>query len=142
MEGMWQRSKEIFYLRKVLSWLQIFGLNVRSSSVVKTNFFLDIVDWFIDSTFGNLSYPVITKFLFSFENRGFQLAYGISIMIISVLFDIENYFCIETIINWKPSMQEKDEMLIYSENFIFGFYLTSVIILTLTFFIPQLSNYT
>lgn len=85
--------------------------------------------------------PLFTKFLFSFENRVISvLAYGILIAIISVLFDIENYFVLKQSLT-EAEYARKDEMLILFRKFHIRSYLTSVIILTLTFFIPQIVMY-
>ena len=55
-----------------------------------------------------------------------MLAYGILIAIISVLFDIENYFVLKQSLT-EAEYERKDEMLILFRKFHIRSYLTSVI---------------
>ncbi len=106
-------ERKSFYLRKSFVVIANFGLDVRSSSVVKTNFFL----W--------LSRLIC---LFTSNQEVVSLlAYEFLIAIISVIFDIEKLFWyFETIIN-RSRVREKrwDAWL---RKFLIRSYLTSVII--------------
>ena len=135
MEGMWQFAKEIFLFAQsfvVIAnfWFersQFFGRSKRISFSILS---IDLL-----AHLGICLIPLFTKFLFSFENRVISvLAYGILIAIISVLFDIENYFVLKQSLT-EAEYARKDEMLILFRKFHIRSYLTSVIILTLTFFI-------
>ena len=139
MEGMWQFAKEIFLFAQsfvVIAnfWFersQFFGRSKRISFSILS---IDLL-----AHLGICLIPLFTKFLF--ENRVISvLAYGILIAIISVLFDIENYFVLKQSLT-EAEYARKDEMLILFRKFHIRSYLTSVIILTLTFFIPQIVMY-
>ena len=141
MEGMWQFAKEIFLFAQsfvVIAnfWFersQFFGRSKRISFSILS---IDLL-----AHLGICLIPLFTKFLFSFENRVISLlAYGILIAIISVLFDIENYFVLKQSLT-EAEYARKDEMLTIFTKFHIRSYLTSVIILTLTFFIPQIVMY-
>ena len=134
-------QRKFFYLLKVLLSLRTFGLNVlnffgRSKQISFSILSIDLL-----AHLGICLIPLFTKFLFSFENRVISLlAYGILIAIISVLFDIENYFVLKQSLT-EAEYARKDEMLTIFTKFHIRSYLTSVIILTLTFFIPQIVMY-
>ena len=141
MEGMWQFAKEIFLFAQ--------------SFVVIANFWFERSQFFGRSkriSFSILSIDLLAH-LGSVLSRYLQnsylvlriewisvLAYGILIAIISVLFDIENYFVLKQSLT-EAEYARKDEMLILFRKFHIRSYLTSVIILTLTFFIPQIVMY-
>lgn len=85
--------------------------------------------------------PLFTKFLFSFDERVVSvLAYGILIAIISVLFDIENYFVLKQALK-EASYERTDEMLTVFKRFHIRSYLSSVIILGFSFVAPQIVMY-
>ena len=141
MEGVWQFAKEIFLFAQsfvVIAnfWFersQFFG---RSKQISFSILSIDLL-----AHLGICLIPLFTKFLFSFENRVISLlAYGILIAIISVLFDIENYFVLKQSLT-EAEYARKDEMLTLFIKFHIRSYLTSVIILILTFFIPQIIMY-
>ena len=68
------------------------------------------------------------------------LTYGILIAIISVLFDIENYFVLKQSLE-EANYERTDEMLKVFKRFHIRSYLTSVIILGLSFVSPQIVIY-
>lgn len=141
MEGMWQFAKEIFLFAQsfvVIAnfWFersQFFGRSKRISFSILS---IDLV-----AHLGICLVPLFTKFLFSFDERVVSvLAYGILIAIISVLFDIENYFVLKQALK-EASYERTDEMLTVFKRFHIRSYLSSVIILGLSFVAPQIVMY-
>lgn len=141
MEGMWQFAKEIFLFAQsfvVIAnfWFersQFFG---RSKQISFSILSIDLV-----AHLGICLVPLFTKFLFSFEDRIVSvLAYGILIAIISVLFDIENYFVLRQSLE-EANYERTDEMLKVFKRFHIRSYFTSVIILGLSFVSPQIVIY-
>ena len=141
MEGMWQFAREIFLFAQsfvVIAnfWFersQFFG---RSKQISFSILSIDLL-----AHLGICLIPLFTKFLFSFENRVVSLlTYGILIAIISVLFDIENYFVLKQSLE-EANYERTDEMLKVFKRFHIRSYLTSVIILGLSFVSPQIVIY-
>lgn len=141
MEGMWQFAREIFLFAQsfvVIAnfWFersQFFG---RSKQISFSILSIDLV-----AHLGICLVPLFTKFLFSFEDRIVSvLAYGILIAIISVLFDIENYFVLRQSLE-EANYERTDEMLKVFKRFHIRSYFTSVIILGLSFVSPQIVIY-
>ncbi|WP_298730880.1 TMEM175 family protein [uncultured Granulicatella sp.] len=141
MEDMWQFAREIFLFAQsfvVIAnfWFersQFFGRSKRISFSILS---IDLL-----AHLGICLIPLFTKFLFSFENRVVSLlAYGILIAIISVLFDIENYFVLKQSLE-EANYERTDEMLKVFKRFHIRSYLTSVIILGLSFVRPQIVIY-
>lgn len=141
MEDMWQFAREIFLFAQsfvVIAnfWFersQFFGRSKRISFSILS---IDLL-----AHLGICLIPLFTKFLFSFENRVVSLlAYGILIAIISVLFDIENYFVLKQSLE-EANYERTDEMLKVFKRFHIRSYLTSVIILGLSFVSPQIVIY-
>ena len=111
MEDMWQFVKEIFLFAQsfiVIAnfWFersQFFG---RTKQISFSILSIDLV-----AHLGICLVPLFTKFLFSFEDKIVSvLAYGILIAIISVLFDIENYFVLRQALE-EADYERTDEML-------------------------------
>lgn len=141
MEDMWQFAKEIFLFAQsfvVIAnfWFersQFFG---RSKQISFSILSIDLL-----AHLGICLIPLFTKFLFSFENRLISLlAYGILIAIISILFDIENYFVLKQALK-EASYERTDEMLTVFKRFHIRSYLSSVIILGFSFVAPQIVMY-
>lgn len=141
MEDMWQFVKEIFLFAQsfiVIAnfWFersQFFG---RTKQISFSILSIDLV-----AHLGICLVPLFTKFLFSFEDKIVSvLAYGILIAIISVLFDIENYFVLRQALE-EADYERTDEMLTVFKRFHIRSYLTSVIILGLSFVAPQVVIY-
>lgn len=141
MEDMWQFAREIFLFAQsfvVIAnfWFersQFFG---RSKQISFSILSIDLL-----AHLGICLIPLFTKFLFSFENRLISLlAYGILIAIISVLFDIENYFVLRQSLE-EANYERTDEMLKVFKRFHIRSYFTSVIILGLSFVSPQIVIY-
>ena len=138
---MGQFAKEIFLFAQsfvVIAnfWFersQFFGRSKRISFSILS---IDLV-----AHLGICLVPLFTKFLFSFDERVVSvLAYGILIAIISVLFDIENYFVLKQALK-EASYERTDEMLTVFKRFHIRSYLSSVIILGLSFVAPQIVMY-
>ena len=138
MDDMWQFAKEIFLFAQsfvVIAnfWFersQFFGRSKRISFSILS---IDLV-----AHLGICLVPLFTKFLFSFDERVVSvLAYGILIAIISVLFDIENYFVLKQALK-EASYERTDEMLTVFKRFHIRSYLSSVIILGFSFVAPQI----
>ena len=141
MDDMWQFAKEIFLFAQsfvVIAnfWFersQFFGRSKRISFSILS---IDLV-----AHLGICLVPLFTKFLFSFDERVVSvLAYGILIVIISVLFDIENYFVLKQALK-EASYERTDEMLTVFKRFHIRSYLSSVIILGFSFVAPQIVMY-
>ena len=141
MDDMWQFAKEIFLFAQsfvVIAnfWFersQFFGRSKRISFSILS---IDLV-----AHLGICLVPLFTKFLFSFDERVVSvLAYGILIAIISVLFDIENYFVLKQALK-EASYERTDEMLTVFKRFHIRSYLSSVIILGFSFVAPQIVMY-
>lgn len=141
MDDMWQFAKEIFLFAQsfvVIAnfWFersQFFGLSKRISFSILS---IDLV-----AHLGICLVPLFKKFLFSFDERVVSvLAYGILIAIISVLFDIENYFVLKQALK-EASYERTDEMLTVFKRFHIRSYLSSVIILGFSFVAPQIVKY-
>ena len=141
MEDMWQFVKEIFLFAQsfiVIAnfWFersQFFG---RTKQISFSILSIDLV-----AHLGICLVPLFTKFLFSFEDKIVSvLAYGILIAIISVLIDIENYFVLRQALE-EADYERTDEMLTVFKRFHIRSYLTSVIILGLSFVAPQVVIY-
>lgn len=141
MDDMWQFAKEIFLFAQsfvVIAnfWFersQFFGRSKRISFSILS---IDLV-----AHLGICLVPLFTKFLFSFDERVVSvLAYGILIAIISVLFDIENYFVLKQALK-EASYEQTDEMLTVFKRFHIRSYLSSVIILGFSFVAPQIVMY-
>ncbi len=141
MEDIWQFVKEIFLFAQSFVVIanfwsersQFFG---RSKQISFSILSIDLL-----AHLGICLIPLFTKFLFSFENRVISLlAYGILIAIISVLFDIENYFVLRQALE-EANYERMDEMLTVFKRFHIRSYLTSVIILGLSFVAPQIVIY-
>lgn len=141
MEDMWQFAREIFLFAQsfvVIAnfWFersQFFG---RSKQISFSILSIDLL-----AHLGICLIPLFTKFLFSFENRLISLlAYGILIAIISVLFDIENYFVLRQSLE-EANYERTDEMIKVFKRFHIRSYFTSVIILGLSFVSPQIVIY-
>ncbi len=141
MEDMWQFARKIFLFAQsfvVIAnfWFersQFFG---RSKQISFSILSIDLL-----AHLGICLIPLFTKFLFSFENRVISLlAYGILIAIVSVLFDIENYFVLRQALE-EANYERMDEMLTVFKRFHIRSYLTSVIILGLSFVAPQIVIY-
>ena len=141
MEDMWQFAKEIFLFAQsfvVIAnfWFersQFFG---RSKQISFSILSIDLL-----AHLGICLIPLFTKFLFSFENRVISLlAYGILIAIISILFDIENYFVLKQALK-EAGYERTDEMLTVFKRFHIRSYLSSVIILGFSFVAPQIVMY-
>ena len=141
MEDMWQFAREIFLFAQsfvVIAnfWFERSQFLGRSKQITFSILSIDLV-----AHLGICLVPLFTKFLFSFEDRIVSvLAYGILIAIISVLIDIENYFVLRQALE-EANYERMDEMLTVFKRFHIRSYLTSVIILGLSFVAPQIVIY-